>query len=104
MTVTGQNFTCYRGQDLVITNTITGQNITGWTLAATFRNRTSGVSLTVDGTVTNGAGGVCTVTLTDEQTGAFATGQYDWSLWRTDAGSENPLSVGTMTVVSTSRE
>lgn len=104
MTVTGENFTIYRGQDLVITCDVDA-DITGWTLEATFRSReTDEIALTVAGVITSAATGVFTVTLTDTQTGALPTGLYSWSAWRTNDGSENPLTTGVVTVTSTSRE
>lgn len=105
MTVTDQTLTIYRGQDLVITETVTGVDITGWTLELTLRNRqTSTIDLTVAGVITNAGSGVATFTLTDTQTGTLTPGRYDFSIWRTNDGSENPLTTGTATVVRTSRE
>lgn len=109
MATTGQDFTVYQGEDLDVTFTITGTDITGWATGAYFRYRptttlvlskTSGAS---EITYTTPASGIGKVILTDTDTDTLAAGLYDWSLWRTDNGSERCLLTGTMTVLDSSR-
>lgn len=63
-------------------------------------------------TKTTGAGiaitipieGVAIVTIEDTDTDAIAGGDYGFELWRTDAGNEDVLSFGTVTLRATKRD
>ncbi len=84
---------------------VTAQNITGWALswllkrratdadAAAAVTKTTGVGSI---TITNGTTGLCQLTVTDEDTAVVKAGIYVHELKRTDAGSETPLSEGTV--------
>src|ERR1041385_3682413 len=91
-------FTRRCGEAGTITGTSTangvGQNMNGWTLEA-YLSLVGGqtwplVTKTIGHgiTVTNAAGGICTVTFASADTEDFPPGSYVWALWRVDAGSE----------------
>lgn len=117
MTDLEQNLTIYQGQDVAIEVTIyeeeggaTADNIVGWALEATFaRPVTNAIDesltkTTGDGiTITDGANGVAQIELSDDDTEAMTAGDWEWSLWVTDAGAEAPLLIGTITVKETAR-
>jgi hypothetical protein len=117
MTSTRQDFDIYQGQAVTVTVTVyptegaaLPTSIIGWDLEATFAPVTT---LRVDAdltktngdgiTITNGAGGICTVALTADDTTTMESGDWEWSLWLIDSGSEAPLSIGTITVLETAR-
>lgn len=108
MTARDQNFTLARGSDASIVVVVAGVDGSAWTYEATFRHKASQVALAVvttpaiDATY-DGAGTVVTIPLADTATDNAAIGQYEWSLWRVSEGSEQPLSIGTMTLERTSR-
>ena len=114
MTAEGQDIDrLFQGEDIDITVTLTGVTLDGSeSLEATFRDKASGaVVLTVttaDG-ITITAPATVTIALTSAQTGALrgstATSKptHDWSLWRVDDSANEPYSIGTVTVVDTSR-
>jgi len=81
------------------------ENITGWTLAFTVASVYDAQPpkiLTKAGTVTDGPGGKCSVSLTAAETNvAVGTKKYD--LWRTDTGAERPLAVGVFNVLPSAR-
>lgn len=108
MTVVDEDFTVYYGQDLIITHTtrdpVTGAvvDITGWTLEARYRGVLSNtLILTIAGVLTDAPNGVSTYTHTDTQIETLTERRYSFSVWRTDDGSENPLTVGIASVVRT---
>lgn len=86
-------------------------DVSGWDLGFYLRRRgallltkTSGAGVEC----TDGDAGVWEVTLdeedsTDEDGIDGRPGLYDWALWRTDDGSENPLAYGTCQVYRTAR-
>lgn len=87
-------FTVYNAAETAV------ENITGWALSwRLFKSRTDRevlLSRTVgDGiTITNGAGGICQVAITDTLTAGFPEGWYWHELYRTDAGYKTPLAGG----------
>lgn len=79
-------------------------NITGWTLEWVLSNEPGGTALltktTASGiTITNGAGGVFTVTLAAADL-ALNPGVYYYRTWRTDSGAEQSLAFGALTVLA----
>jgi hypothetical protein len=93
----------YRGEDVTLTFTMDPTaNITGWTI--TFAVRSSeGIEITKTANVTDGPGGVFTVTLADTDTDALRTGTYHYDAWRVDAGSERVLAVGSFVILAPAR-
>ena len=84
---------------------VTPQNITGWALSWMLKRRKTDadasalVTKTTGGgtiTITDGPNGVCTLTVTDENTAAVRAGLYVHELKRTDVGAETPLTEGTV--------
>jgi hypothetical protein len=94
------------------------ESVAGWVMAFYIRNRRGNLVLTK----TTGSGITCTSGVTGIWAVAFAeedstfdesneptetingnAGLYNWSLWRTDDGSETPLAVGTCDVFRTSK-
>lgn len=79
---------------------VTAQNITGWALEWVLRpnpesnvailTKTTGAGITI----TNGAGGLCSVAIARADTLALPPDIYAHSLRRTDSGSESVLSFG----------
>lgn len=81
----------------------TAQNISGWALSWMLKRRLRDadddaliVKTTGDGdiTITSGAGGLCQLTVTDEDTTSIKAGLYYHELKRTDVGAETPLCSG----------
>jgi hypothetical protein len=116
MTMEDQNFDVFQGSDVTINFTIydtdgyTAKNISGWTLEATFaRLPTKKVDddltkTTATGiTITSGADGTGTIVLLDTDTDEMDAGEWEWALWRTDDGFEQPLSMGVVTIRETAR-
>ncbi len=84
---------------------VTRQNITGWALSwilkrrATDADAAAAITKTTGAggiTITNGPSGLCELIVTDEDTAVVKAGIYVHELKRTDAGSEMPLSEGTV--------
>lgn len=79
------------------------QVMTGWTLEWVLRRTAASATATLTKTtsngiaISNGAGtnDRATVTLTDDDTVNLVTGQYEYALRRTDAGTEQVLAYGT---------
>src|SRR5262245_6093723 len=101
-----QTLTVRRGQDAVVTVTMTPVvNVTGYGLRFAVRRYPGGTDLpavltkdTVTGgvVITNGPGGVFDVVLGDDDTESplLPAGRYAWDVWRTDPGSESQLCGG----------
>ena len=90
----------FPGDDVSIRFTLTPPtDITGWSLTFTVRNKPGG---TTQFTKTVGSGialtdtgrGIFTVTINSADTSSLASGDYEWSVKRTDAGSNVVLSHG----------
>jgi hypothetical protein len=117
MTSVEQNFDIYQGQRKVIEFTIyeeddsaTPENITGWSLEATFapistlRVDDSLTKTTTNGiTITSGSDGEGEIVLPADETTEMDSGDWEWSLWLTDTDDEDALSIGTATVKETAR-
>jgi hypothetical protein len=76
------------------------QNISGWTLEWVLRERPWGAQALITKTtgagitITNAAGGVCEMTLADDDTINLPPGTYFYTFRRTNAGSETVLAFG----------
>lgn len=93
------DFTTYRGEDVVLTFTMTPTtNISGWTIDFNARRSLTDptIFLTVAGVVTNAAAGIFTVTLSAANT-LTVSGSVPYDVVRTDSGSVAVLSIGTWT-------
>lgn len=72
--------------------------VAAWTMR--FRVRKLGKSVAFEKTtgsgitVTDAVNGVWTVAVTAAVTALLDPEQYEWSFWRTDTGSENPIAFG----------
>ena len=92
----------FRGEDVTIQVTVTGENITSWSLAfALARGHGSDSVITkVTGgtgiTITDGANGIFEITLDDGDTDALETGGYVWDVKRTDGGQEAVVAYGAL--------
>lgn len=75
----------------------TAINITGWTLVVTVRDENKAVMFTKSGTIVSGAAGTYTWPVTAANT-LISPKPYSLDIWRTDAGSETLMAVGTLTV------
>ena len=108
MTTEGQDFSVARGSDVSVEVVIPGVDGSGWTYEASFKHKASQVALdtittaSINATPVDGDT-VVTFMLPDTATDNAASGQYSWSLWRTDEGSEQSIAEGTMTVRVTAR-
>jgi len=99
-----ENIEIYQGEDKTVTLTVTGVNITGWTLSAVGRRHRlhKGTALiSVAGTVTDGPNGVATFAFVDTDTDGLYPGTYYWAAKRTDVGAEEILAAGTFTILPT---
>ena len=112
MTSVDQHMTLYKGQDAIIDVTITTDqpNIDGWAMTAYWRSQdTKSLDMTVVASVPTPGTKVARLTITDTDTEGLviksgnSSQRSDWQLWRTDDGSESPLSVGVATVYRTLR-
>jgi hypothetical protein len=102
-----QSFSCYKGEDVVITVTLSpATNITGWGLQFTvkrgYEDGTALLTKTTAGgiTITDAANGVFKITLASDDTNnaTVGAGAYVFDVQRTDGGSRAVLTIGTFTV------
>lgn len=75
-------------------------DITGWTFQINVRRAGVVVLQSTTFVITDAANGVVSFTLTSAQTGAMSPGDYDYDVWRIDAGNEKRLCWGTMIVLT----
>lgn len=90
---------CYRGEDYVMTFTMTPlTNILAWTISWRAKTTTEDPTalLTVNATVL--VNGVFVVTLTAAQTATLTLPSYECDAWRTDSGSAALLARGRLLV------
>jgi len=95
----------FRGEDIILTVTVTDENIAGWSLSfsvakgygqtAAFTKTTAALGGIVR---TDEANGEFEVTITDTDTDSLATGNYVWDVKRTDAGQEVVLAYGQLSL------
>jgi hypothetical protein len=99
--------TIYKGEDITLNFTMDPVvNISGWTLSFSIRDlklTDAAADVTASGSVTSGAAGTFSVTLTAAQTASLDAGKYAWSVWRTDSGSSATLALGTLIISGTAR-
>lgn len=91
----------FRGEDVTIRVTVTGENITGWALTlAIGRGYTPLLTKTIGSgiTITNGGNGIFEAVIADTDTDTFDTGGYVWDAKRTDAGQEAVLTYGKLSL------
>jgi hypothetical protein len=102
-----QNLTRYRGANWLLRFTVksgTGaiQNVASWTTKLTLRKTATTpdpVTLQVSGAVvSDGSAGQIDVTVTKTQSLALQARDYVYSFERTNAGAEDVLTIGTITV------
>jgi len=79
------------------------EDITGWTLEAHFRDRPVGSTptllLTRSGVLSDPTNGVATFAIVSSETGTtLGAGDFDYDIWRIDAGSEKRLVWGELSV------
>lgn len=105
---TSQNFSCYQGEDVTVTVSLSpATNITGWSLAFTVKRQYGDaaalIAKTVGSgiTVVNAATGVFAVALAsaDTNNANVGPGAYPFEITRTDGGSRTVLTIGTFTVL-----
>jgi len=103
-----QNATVYVGEDVAIRVTLDPVvDITGWTIicvASTGLGASATKTISKGCTIVDAEAAVFEVVLTDDDTGGLEHRAYELSFWRTDAGEERPLTLGTLTALQTSRE
>ena len=104
-----QNLTLFRGEDLTLTFTMDpAQAITGWALAFYVRARPEyGAAPLVTRTtaaggvtITDGPGGVFSVTVPAATTLALPISRYRFDVWRVDSGYETVLAYGPCDVLA----
>lgn len=106
MAIIDQDFTIYRGAAPTLNFTMTPTaDITGWTIVFTVAralgSSTKGI-VSQTASVTNGPGGLFSVPLTALQTN-IRPAEYEYDVWRVDAGLEEPLAFGTLTIADVVR-
>ncbi len=96
--------TVYRGEDASLAFTMSPvEDVTGWTLALHVKlGDVTSFSLT--GAVDDGPNGQFSFALADTDTENLTPGTYTYDAWRTDAGSERVLAVGSFVIKDTSRD
>lgn len=91
------------GEDKSLTITVTGTNITGWSLSWMLKQKPTDTDANAKVTKTTGAGGIvlttplsgiCTVSVADTDTDGLRANTYWHELKRTDAGLETILTYG----------
>lgn len=107
MTVANQNLpTLYRGTDASFVFTAPSPppgGIAGWTTLLTLKSQSGGVT-TANGTVTDATAGVLTFPLARAATLGLPGGLYSFEVARTDAGANDELANGYITVSATVRD
>lgn len=99
MAVEGVLIPVYRGETVSITETVTSQDITGWSISFIVRAKGQPVTSLINKTVSSGitlsdpTNGICTIALSSTDTD-ITEGRYDFSIARTDSGSEAVLTIG----------
>ncbi len=100
------NFSFYKGEDVVITDTMDPTTaISGWSLQFTLRKnygdpsplltKTIGSGITV----TDATNGVFTIALADADTVNLAPGAYVYDIERTNAGNRTVLTIGVLNIL-----
>lgn len=106
MAIIDQDFTVYRGAAPTLNFTMTPTaDITGWTIRFTVARALGSSAKAIvsqTATVTNGPLGLFSVALTAGQTD-LRPADYEYDVWRVDAGLEEPLALGTLTVADVVR-
>lgn len=104
---TPANFSFYKGEDIVVNvSIIPVVNITGWSLKFTMRKTLDILPILITKTtggggitITNGPGGIFTITINDADTSSADVGQYLFDIQRTDAGGAQVLTIGNVTLL-----
>ena len=99
---TKTDISMHRGEDKTLRVTVTGTDISGWSLqfalargygqSNEFTKATGGSGIDI----TNGLSGIFEITLADTDTADLDTGGYVWDVKRTDAGQEAVLAYGAL--------
>lgn len=95
-----------RGEDVLIRDTVTGVDITGWALRAVIRRTPSDPTILVEKdnaiiggiTLNDAPNGVFDIRIADTDTIALRPGAYVWEVKRMDAGNEAVLTTGILTL------
>jgi len=95
---TVNDFQIYRGEDVTVTVTISGTNITGWNLKFYILQTTISKTVGSGITITDGVGGVFTITLARADTLTLLSDKYAYDIWREDIGAYRKLGHGSITV------
>lgn len=106
MPIIDQDFTLYRGAAPHLNFTMTPVvDITGWTIVFTAASALGSSAKTVatqNASILSGPGGQFRVALTAAQTN-LRPRDYEYDVWRVDAGFEEPLALGTITLADVAR-
>lgn len=104
----GQNYEIFRGETLPVKVILDDVELPGdATLEARYRNRNRNerVLVIADDDIEReslGPPAIVIVHLSKDETQSLdSDSPHDWALWRTDAGSETPYTIGSVKVVST---
>jgi hypothetical protein len=91
----------YAGEDVTLPfeNNVA---VTGWAILLSVRS-SSGVQLTKEAAITDGPAGFYQFVLDDSDT-SLTPGTHLYDVWRTDAGSERVLAIGSFVVNAVARE
>lgn len=94
---TVNNISVYLGGTINLVFTMSPvTDITGWTIVYTMRGLlVTTLVLTISATLTDPTAGVFTVPFTRAQS-ILLRGEYMYDIWRTNAGFETPVSVGSI--------
>lgn len=116
MTTFNAKFETYQGSDITINFTIvdadghTPIDISSWALAANFSLVATGdtdedLALSVGNgiTITDGGEGEGKIVLSAAVSTDMTIGEWEYDLWRTDAGETYPVALGAFTLAATPR-
>jgi hypothetical protein len=94
------NLNFFQGEDVLLNfNLSPPQDITGWTLTGTVKDKLGGtVQFTFTPTITDAGKGLFQVAWSRAQTSALNPGDYVWDVRRTDAGNNSVLANGEITL------
>lgn len=104
--VLGQTLTIERGEDVsIVLSGSFSEDPTGWTMqfsVAKQRGQAPTVTVATPDIVIAGSAGTytCTIPVTRAQSSTLLLDQFDWDLWRTNAGSVSVKAGGSLQVLT----
>lgn len=96
--------TIYKGEDVDLNFTMNPvESISGWTIKLNVKSP-SAVVITKTANITDASNGEFTFVLADDDSDDLSAGSYQYDVWRTDAGSERVLAIGSFVIADVVRD